>query len=70
MYCTCMVEDQSRLQPLFEDSIGAGLLSRTKQEVIDYMTKKKNFETFCRLYAETNGERSALDQMSHVHRCL
>lgn len=41
---------QDRLQSLFEDSIGAGLVSRTKQEVIDYMTKKKNFETFFENY--------------------
>lgn len=48
---------QSRLQPLFEDSIGAGLVSRTKQEVIDYMTKKKNFETFFEGYKRKQMER-------------
>lgn len=44
-------------QPLFEDLIGAGLLSRTKQEVIDYMTKKKNFETFFEGYKRKQMER-------------
>lgn len=33
------------MQPHFEDAIGAGLVSITKQEIIDYMTKKKNYET-------------------------
>ncbi|KAI9642996.1 hypothetical protein NHQ30_008730 [Ciborinia camelliae] len=27
-----------KLQPMFEDSMGAGLVSRTKQEVLDYIT--------------------------------
>ena len=37
---------QSRQQPPCEDSIGAGLVSKAKQEVIDSMTKKKNYVTF------------------------
>lgn len=41
---------QSRQQPLFEDSIGAGLVSKAKHEVIDNKTKKKNYETFFRNY--------------------
>ncbi|MCJ1343142.1 hypothetical protein MMC31_001333 [Peltigera leucophlebia] len=40
----------SRLEPLFKDSIGEGDVDRTKQEVIDYMTTKKNYETFFERY--------------------
>lgn len=41
---------QSRLQPLCGGSIDAGPVSKTKQKVIDYMTKKKTYETFSENY--------------------
>lgn len=36
---------QSRLQLLCGGSLGAGPVSKTKQKVINWMTKKKNYGT-------------------------
>lgn len=47
----------SRLQPLCGGSIDAGPVTKTKQEFIDWMTKKKNYETFSEnLEARVNGK--------------
>jgi hypothetical protein len=37
---------QFKLQPLFEDSMGAGYVQRTREEVMGYMTKQKFAEFF------------------------
>lgn len=41
---------QSRLQQLCGGSTGAGPVSESKQEVIDWMTKKKNDNTYSGYY--------------------
>lgn len=48
---------QFKLQPLFEDSMGAGFVQRTREEVMGHMTREK-FQAFFDQYKR---EREAED---------
>jgi hypothetical protein len=55
---------QFKLQPVFEDSLGAGFVERTREDVLGFMTRKK-FEAF---FMEYKGEKMQGDPSWAIER--